>query len=161
MNDSSLDHPCFTPSSYFDPFQVSSPLSHDNGTLFHLTTEIAIVQRKRIGIKVHLRKPKKRKPKKPFVRRKLHYHLVVRCRRRRSNRPRRIIGPSRRDQQRTCSEKRRRYREGRAAREWQLSAHERTAYYEQVLTEPTQPLFQLHEFDKVLLAPFVDDLDPT
>ena len=153
MFDPIADHPCFNDKSFFNT--SSSSYSDDTG-FFHLPTDIAIVQRKRIGKRIHLRKPKKRKPKKPFVRRKLPYHLVMRCLRRRSNRPPRLTGPSRRDQRHTRQEKRRRYRRGRVARE-------HTAYFEQLLTtpRPSQQLFPLPEFDKDLLSSFVDDLDPT
>ena len=154
MAGSTLDHPCFTNNSHFDSHTASSTQSNDTGTFFHLPTDLAIVQRKRIGTQVRIRKPKKRKPKRPFVRRKLPYHLVMRCLRRRANRPPRLVGPSRRDQLRTRREKRRRYRRGRVARE-------HTAFYEHLLNQTTQPQFQLDEFDKDLLSLFVGDLDPT
>ena len=48
----------------------------------------------RSGFTAKKRKAKKRKLKRPFVRRKLPYHLVMRCLRRRGNRPPKLVAPS-------------------------------------------------------------------
>ena len=161
MDDSPLNYPCFTNNSFFDPFQVTSALANGNGSLFKLSTEIAIVQRKNIGIRVHIWKPKKRKPKTPFVRWKLHYHLVIRCRRRSSNIDHEgLLGPPGKINSVP-------FREAPSISQWLCCAWVATfsawAYgiLWAVLTKPKQPLLQLYEFNNDPLASFFDNLDPT
>ena len=70
----------------------------------------------------HTRKWKNNKvrprwPKPRFRRRKLHFHLVLRCRARKGNRPERIFGKSRAELLAVRRNKRRRYRHGRSRRD--------------------------------------------
>ena len=105
-------------------------------------------------------RPKKRKarnrlPKPPYVfhRRKLPYHLVMRCYARKGNRPERIFGPSRRELLLVRREKRRRYRHKRAKREARL-------FYEALISVPRLGKNPLHEPDINLILPLLDRLGP-
>ena len=112
------------------------------------------------------RKKKRKSRKKIFHRRKLPYWLVIRCRRRKGNRPSRIYGPTRREQLLTRREKRRRYRRGRNLRVWRGLYNEST----NTLSESTNTLseliglsrakFQLDELPTAMIDEFVKSLGP-
>ena len=88
-----------------------------------------------------------------FRRRSLPYHLVLRCRRRKGNRPDKIFGPSRAELLSVRREKRRRYRKGRAKRAYLQT-------YEAATSEYLCPFFRLHEPDVDLLRPILRTLGP-
>lgn len=105
------------------------------------------------------RKKKRKSRKKIFHRRKLPYWLVIRCRRRKGNRPSRIYGPTRREQLLTRREKRRRYRHGRNLRVWRGLYNESTNTLSELIGL-SRAKFQLDELPTAMIDEFVKSLGP-
>ena len=106
----------------------------------------------------HRKRRKRRKPAlntgfSQFRRRKLPYHLVMRCRRRKGNRPIRVFGPSRAELLRVRREKRRRYRYNRALRRPLQAWVEATSGQQ-------APCFRLYEPDDDCLNRLVRTIGP-
>jgi len=105
------------------------------------------------------KKYKRKSQKKVFHRRKLPYWLVIRCRRRKGNRPPRIYGPSRREQLLTRRMKRRRYRRGRNLRVWRGLYDESTNTLSEWISV-SRAKFQLDEIPTAMIDEFDKSLGP-
>ena len=108
---------------------------------------------RRLTRKRKMNRLRPRWPKPRFRRRKLHFHLVLRCRARKGNRPEHIFGKSRAELLVVRCNKRCRYRHGRSRRD-------ALAFYEACVSGPPPKLFKLVEPDILLILPLIWRLGP-